>query len=125
MKSTILPLLAVGMVLCYCSCVKNNKEDLLAQQGLCDTSSISFATDIRPIIDGQCATAGCHNATTMAAGYDLETFSNLQTAALGSRFLGTIRHENGFAKMPKNLGQLDDCSIQKIVSWVNNGAQNN
>ena len=125
MKPILLSILTICCVLLYASCAKNNKEDILAQQGQCDTSITGYAQIIKPILDQQCATSGCHNSTTKAGGYDLETFSSLQSIALGTKFLGSLKHETGFSPMPKNSGKLDDCSIQKIETWVNKGALNN
>jgi len=115
-----------SIAILYSSCAKNNKEDLLGTTN-CDTTNVSYTQDIKPILAQSCNTVGCHNATSVASGYNLEDYSSLQAVATGPRFLGTIRHENGFSPMPKPIGspKLDDCKIKKIEIWVAAGAPNN
>ena len=107
------------------ACTNNSKEEILAQLEPCDTTTIGFANDIKPIIDQFCSTTGCHTATTMAGGRDLETFASLQMHALDDKLLSSINHESGASPMPKGSSKMDDCKIKKITRWINQGALNN
>jgi hypothetical protein len=125
MKLKKISLLAFTSYIVFCcSCAKNNKEDLIGNAS-CDTASVSYTQDIKPILAASCNANGCHNASSAASGYNLEDFSSLQPVALGSRFIGTIRHESGFSAMPKQADKLDDCKIKKIEIWIAEGAPNN
>lgn len=125
MKSKLFILSSIALMCIAVSCSNNNKEDILAELDPCDTTSTSYSLEIKPILDQFCNTAGCHNATSVASGYNFEDYNVVQSAALGTRFLGTIRHESGFSPMPKGSDKLTDCQIQKIEVWISKGALNN
>lgn len=106
----------------------NDKTDQLYPKvsgGGCDTTTISFKTNIQPILNASCALSGCHDAATPTNGYNFGLYSGAKLALDQGRLLGAIRHESGFSAMPKNAPKLDDCSINKIVRWANLGAQDN
>lgn len=125
MKFTITIICILSIFAILSSCSKNSKEAILEGLEACDTTSTAYSAEIKPILDQFCNTSGCHNATSVAAGYNFESYDNVKNAALGSRFLGSIRHESGFSSMPKGSDKLTDCQIQKIEIWVRKGAQNN
>jgi len=125
MKYLSILLVVISYLLINTSCTKNNKEDIVAGLTPCDTTNTTYNAVIKPILDQYCNSNGCHNATSIAAGYNLEDYNALKPVALGSRFLQTLRHEPGFSRMPKGADKLTDCQIKKIEIWVNNGAQNN
>jgi hypothetical protein len=117
--------LCIGIVAlagCY-----NDKADQLypSNTNSCDTATVSFAADIAPVLQQKCATSGCHDATTIQSGYNFANYSGAKLAADNKRLLGAIRWESGFSQMPKGMPKLDDCSINKITRWVNQGAQQN
>jgi hypothetical protein len=109
----------------FFSCTKNNKEDILAGQGPCNTTVTTYGEVVKPILDQFCNTSGCHNNVSLAAGLNLEDYNSLKPIALGDRFLGSLKHQSGFSPMPKGGDKLTDCQIEKIEKWVINGAQNN
>lgn len=104
----------------------NDKYDQLYPTGtaVCDTTTVSYAADVQPILTAKCNTAGCHDATA-SGGYTLTTHAGAQTAAGSGKLLGSINWTAGFSAMPKNLPKLSDCEINKITRWVNQGALNN
>ncbi len=109
----------------FLSCNKNSKEAILENLGPCDTTNVTYTNDIRPLINQFCSTSGCHTAVSVAGGYNLEDYASLRDAALGSRLLGSIKHNNGFSPMPKGGGKLTDCQIKFIEKWIQQGAPNN
>lgn len=125
MKSIIFTIVVLFVVLFLASCAKNSKEEILAQLDPCDTTSIGYALEIKPILDQFCNSSGCHNSTSIAGGYNFENYASVKSAALGTRFLGTINHSSGFSPMPKGGDKLTACQISKIEIWVRDGAQNN
>ncbi len=83
---------------------------------------ISFANDVKPIIDVNCATSGCHDANT-STPYEFANYDDI--AANANLILSVIRHETGVTPMPLNGNQLADSLIQKINCWVIQGKLDN
>ena len=114
------------------ACAKDKSKSCT---GSCPT--VSFKSDIIPIFTVNCALSGCHNNSTSANKYvELDSaaaYVSIMHAGtgyvvpgnpgysilLGQLYPGVSNH------MPNNGGQLDDCSIQKISCWIQQGALNN
>ena len=114
--------IAITMAGCY-----NDKYEELYPMGtvVCDTMTVTYTKDIKPIFESKCNTVGCHDAATASGGYDLTTHAGSQPGALNGRIGGAIEWKAGFSAMPKNLPKLSQCDINKIARWVNQGALNN
>lgn len=119
MRKLIVP---IGILL-FASCYSDKEDELYPKPAgnSCDTANLSFATDIQPIINSNCATAGCHDATTKSFGHDLSSYNGVVTSVNSGRFLGAIRHEANFLPMPKNGLKLPECEMNKIQAWVSQG----
>jgi hypothetical protein len=109
--------------LCLCiffqSCVDHNLPEPEIDECV---ATISFANDIKPIIDTSCALTGCHNGDN-GADKNWTVFSNFQTKRANvkdriTRPVGTPGH------MPA-AGSITDEQIQTIVCWVDQGGVNN
>lgn len=110
------------------SCYNDNRETLYPQPPIdgCDTTNLSFSSDILPIMIENCATPGCHTSVANAAGYALDSYQGVRQAAVtDQRLLGTIKQDQGFSPMPKGNSKLPACEINKISAWIASGAQNN
>lgn len=124
-----LALISLGLLLGSLSaCYKDNEEELYPSLSTCDTASVSYASHIAPIIQSACL--GCHSNTSApvaGAGIALEGHGNLSSyiSSNETRFIGTLEHTAGFSAMPKGGSKLDNCKINQIKVWINNGAQNN
>jgi hypothetical protein len=104
-------------ILCLNGCYYDNKEYLMGGITICDTTNTQFAAVINPIIIQHCTS--CHGGAAPSAGISLEGYTNVKnnyTAILNSMNNGT---------MPKGSPKLDNCTILKVQTWVNRGAQNN
>lgn len=112
----------VVMAGCY-----NDKYDNLYPTGavVCDTTTVTYAATVKPIIDAKCATVGCHDAATAGGGYDFSTHTGTAASVTAGKLLGTVNWTPGFSAMPKNLPKLSSCEINRITRWVNQGALNN
>jgi hypothetical protein len=82
-------------------------------------SRVSYADDIRPILDTNCQLSGCHGS---AAG-----IPSWATYATVSANAAAIKTNTGNKTMPPASSgrSLTDEEIQKIADWVDDGAQNN
>jgi hypothetical protein len=106
------------------SCYFDNKEDLYQNfPDNCNTNAVSYATVVRPIVDQSCAYIGCHAGASPAAGLKLETYAELKVIADNGKLVGRITGTTGTVMPP--TGPLNDCSIQQITAWVNQGAPEN
>ena len=92
----------------------------------CDTNRImSYNSDIKPLINTNCAGSACHSATTQAGSISYATYASSLPTINNGKFMGSINHLSGFSAMPKSANKLSNCNIAKIQKWVNAGAPNN
>lgn len=88
----------------------------------CDTSNFSFSANIQPIIQKNCE--GCHRGSNPSGGIALTNYTEIQQRALNGQLFGAINHEPGYFPMPKNQAKLEQCKIDQIKNWIDNGAPN-
>ncbi|GCD76699.1 hypothetical protein JCM31826_01810 [Thermaurantimonas aggregans] len=94
-----------------------------ASNAACDTSSVSFARDVQPILNDFCVS--CHTAGAPSGGVVLNTYNGVKTVADNGKLIGSISHTPGFSAMPPSGIKLDECKLNTIKAWVNSGAPNN
>jgi len=111
-------------------CYYDNLEELhpeLLLEGSCDsTGTISYQTQIKPILTNSCgANNSCHNTQGAGGGVILENHAGVKAAANG-KLLSSITWDGNAQQMPKGSpSKLNSCSIAKIQKWVTAGALNN
>ena len=116
------------------SCTSDNLEEM--HLVICDSTGIvSFASDIQPIMNAQCGTnnSSCHINPSADGGCGLANYTDmldyLVTPAKDIKFMKTVNHDPSISAtlyMPKlPLPKIDDCSIQKLQAWINDGKLNN
>lgn len=122
MKSAVLLILSLLLSMPFAGCYYDVEEELYPSG--CDTSSVTYSQDIKPIMDAKCNK--CHaTGSSLGAGIVLDTYAGLSGTAQSGRLLGAVRHESGYKFMPKNENKLDDCSILKLEIWVADGSPDN
>ena len=112
------------------ACYYDNFKELnpFINEAFCDTAStttISFASQVAPILQNQCSTgsAGCHSSNS---GRDLSTHAGVTNTYTGAKLLSSIKWDGNASQMPKGSGaKIDDCSIKTIELWINQGKANN
>lgn len=105
------------------SCEKDSVDSLNQNASDCDTFQLTFSQTIYPIIESNCKS--CHSGSAPSAGVSFDSYAGIKAAADNGSLMGTIRHENGWSPMPKNVNQLSACDIRKLEIWIENGSQNN
>ena len=105
------------------SCYYDNEEELYPVAPECDTTNVSYANDVWPIISSNCTS--CHSGGAPQGNVSLENYDDIVIAADNGSLLGTIKHEDGWPPMPKGGGQLNDCSMATIEKWVIDGTPDN
>jgi hypothetical protein len=94
-----------------------------ANTGACDTTNITYGGFIAPLLTSNCV--GCHSGGAPSGGITLNTHAGVQAVALNGRLFGAVNHSPGFQPMPRGSARLPQCTIDKIKSWINDGAPNN
>ena len=127
----------VGIAFCIYGCGKSF-DDSATELGLIfdnptvsGRASPSFETDISPILTQRCALAGCHVADG-PEDVDLRTYATLQKGGehgaiviAGNAKESELVEEIVEGKMPPDGPPLEASEIQRIIDWINNGAQEN
>ncbi len=121
-------------LLMLAGCVKDKSDT-----STCTTcSATSFKTDIIPIFNQYCATAGCHHGSYASNGHlNLDSavaYAQITQAGTGyvidSNANNSIFYDqivspvNASGHMPTG-SQLPPCLTQKIYCWIQQGARNN
>lgn len=82
-------------------------------------TTVSFQTQIKPLLETNCIKSGCHNGDN-GADRNWSVFANVQAKASG------IKTRTGNRSMPAdNTNALSQDQIDLIACWVDSGAQNN
>ena len=117
---TFIVLVLVGL---GAGCANDNEEDLYPETAICDTSAVTFAGTIQPILAQNCNS--CHAQAIASGGVILDAYAGVKKQADNGRLVGAINHAAGFVPMPLGGTKLADCNIAKIQKWVADGAPNN
>ena len=93
--------------------------------------SPSFSADISPILTDRCATVGCHVAGG-PHGVDLGTYDTLSAGGDDGAIVTDDAKESEIVKQivqgrmpPPPAEPLEAAQTQRIIDWINEGAQNN
>ena len=99
------------------SCTKDHVPAVIVDSNCTDT--ISFATQILPMIEANCVS--CHGSPN-STGYTLTDYSNISAnaAAILNSLSGT-----SVALMPQGGPALNDSLIQQFSCWKSQGTLNN
>lgn len=117
-----LPFLA--LVLIATACYYDKEEVLYPGSGECTVpTTLSFKTDVLPILDSRCNS--CHAGIAPSAGISLANYTDVMKSVNNGSLMGSITWAAGFSAMPKNSGKMSSCEIQKIQTWIDQGALNN
>ena len=96
--------------------------------------TVSFSTDILPILNAECNTSGCHSGTLPGVNLNLEpchAFTELMKP--GSGYIDTVNPKYSvlYAQMNSTsypmppTGKLDKCRIDLVLKWIRQKAKNN
>ncbi len=130
-KTSVSVAIATAVIIFYSiGCSKSN-DTTLANGGAvtpppaCDTVNMKYAANVIPILQASCYS--CHGAGSNggSGGIILDNYANLKKWADNGTLVGAITHAAGFVPMPYGQAKISDCNINKIISWVKNGAENN
>lgn len=89
----------------------------------CDTTSVTFALTISPIIKNNCQ--GCHSGGSPRAGISLTNYNEIKNQVNTGALFAVVNHIPPYTPMPYNQSKLNDCLVTQINKWIDEGAQNN
>jgi hypothetical protein len=81
----------------------------------------TYTTDVKMIMDNNCAISGCHNASSRADGRDYSNYSSVKSGSSSNVFLGSMQHLSGYKAMPQGRSKLSDAQLKTISCWIQNG----
>ncbi len=87
----------------------------------CDTTLVSFAADILPVMQQSCQ--ACHKGASPAGGILLTNYAEVFAQVTNGQLVPAV-NRTGLSPMPPSAS-LQLCTINKIAAWVNAGAPNN
>jgi uncharacterized membrane protein len=120
MKKPLL-LLTIPLLLSVAACTH--------QSPVCETDTISFATEVQPIFTSNCNMSGCHNSQDRAEGVNLSSYSGaanqVKAGNPSSSELYEVITATGSKKMPPaGSPALSADQISTIKTWIEQGAEN-
>lgn len=122
MRSYVFSCLLIGLLF-SCGTIPETET---AEAGCEIQETVSYATDIVPILESNCYR--CHNTEDYASKADgnlLEGYDNIKKKIDEGLVYGNIAHLPGFLKMPRRTAQIDSCDIATVKAWIDQGAPNN
>lgn len=129
-KSQFIPLILLCLLFGLSSCTFNNiEEDLVPPTSAdpCDSITVSFATDIVPILTSSCSGASlgqCHGAASPRG--DFTGYTGTKAKVDGGQFENRVLELKdmppGFSTGPKSLSAAQ---MDTIRCWLNDGAPDN
>ncbi len=124
-KNIILGILVLGIIsqVFISSCAKLNEEDILDDFRYCADDSVSFQNNVLPILNADCNS--CHAGASAEEGVELTDYANVQLYAGSGDLMGVLDHVSGLAPMPYGKPKLNDCKIETIRKWIDEGMRNN
>jgi len=117
----------MGIVL-FSACYYDKKDQVYPQVVVtsCDTTNITYAVTVTNILNTSCN--NCHgtaSANVSGGGILLSTYASVKPYVTNGKLINSMVQNGQASPMPKNMAKLDQCTINKMILWVNKGALNN
>ena len=101
------------------ACYYDNEKDLYGTEA-CDTTTVSFSGDIKPIVDANCVR--CHAPGGEQEVSPLLTYEDVKKYVSGNVI---VDRTTGTTTLMPPEGKMNNCNLLLIQAWVNAGAPNN
>jgi mono/diheme cytochrome c family protein len=112
---TVLVIATISQTACY-----YDNEQTLYGGNTCDTTAVSYSTDIRPILDANCIS--CHAPGGEQETSPLVTYEDMKKYTSDRN---VVDRTNGSSSLMPPSGKMSSCNVALIEAWVNDGAPNN
>jgi hypothetical protein len=117
------PLLLIIALFIIPGCYNDNEYDLYPFSAGCDSSNVTYAQTIAPIMEFSCNK--CHSTIVASGNVVTDSYEGLSTVAKNGKLWGGVNAEPGFVPMPNEGSKLSSCDLGKIKKWINAGSPNN
>jgi Planctomycete cytochrome C len=97
---------------------------------VCSKDSVYYVNEVQPILLSGCAMTGCHDVASHEGDISLVTYANVMKIvkagnANGSKLINVMIRTDGERMPPPPLAAIPAEQIEKIKTWINQGAKNN
>ncbi|WP_418263131.1 c-type cytochrome [Flavobacterium faecale] len=103
------------------NCSSDSESDISTPPTTPPTTTITYTNTIQSIMSANCTS--CHGTpTTNGASVSLNTYTNVKNAVINNQLIERISKAQGESGlMPFNGTRLPQTTIDKIISWKNDG----
>ncbi|MBK9639460.1 MAG: hypothetical protein IPO63_17275 [Bacteroidetes bacterium] len=115
-------ILVTLLTLLFSGCYYDVEEELYPNNGVCDTSNITYALTIAPMMNSSCNS--CHSGSAPSGNIDLSNYANVKLYVDDGSLYGSMSHDPNWSQMPQGGNKLDDCTLLKLKMWIDKGAPN-
>lgn len=106
-------------------CYYNVEQELYGSgTANCDTTAVTYSATITSLMN-QHGCISCHSAAAPSGNVTLSTYSGVKARVADGSLIGSVTHSAGFSPMPQGAPKMTPCDIQKISTWINDGAPQN
>jgi len=89
----------------------------------CEFPVVSFSASVFPLVQNKCE--GCHSGDDPAGGALITNYEEVKFLVDNDFFIQVINWEEGYEPMPYNGNKLQQCEIDMIQEWLDDGALDN
>ena len=127
MRLSLLVLSAIGAVLCFSTsnCYYDSIEAYYQGTNTCDTLAVQYSIQVQAILRDNCNI--CHGGDAISGGgHKMDNYQDLLNYVNSGTLLDRITAADTGPKMPPLPNSpLNDCDIDRIQAWINDGAPDN
>jgi hypothetical protein len=118
----IIPLLLICFLF---SCTSENEEDLFPPDApIPANQKVSFSTDVKPILTGNCTFSGCHSGGAQSAPGNWNNYIDVKARVDNGKFNIKVL-DPGYTMPRGDTGALAPSKRAILRRWVTEGAKNN
>ncbi|MBO6517340.1 MAG: hypothetical protein JJ975_12400 [Bacteroidia bacterium] len=89
---------------------------------VCDTTDVTFSGIVWPILLSTCN--GCHRPGNLQGGVSITNYSDVKTLVDSGTLQNVLARTGPKSPMPPQ-GPLEDCAMDQIRIWIEDGAKDN
>jgi uncharacterized membrane protein len=130
LKPTLIVLALFTIILSACGNATNSSSPATTNTQAVTNTSVSFANDVMPILQGRCL--NCHGGQQTQRGLSVASYATLIAGSQNGPVVVSGNSANSLlvqliqsGKMPRSGPSLTPAQIQTIIDWINAGVPNN
>jgi len=112
-----------SLVFFFQSCTSTSEQELRWAVIYCEDSLVSFQSSILPMMNTSCNS--CHSGSSPSGNVRLDNYNDVKIYAANGSLMGVINHSPGFTPMPIGKPKWNECRINTLQTWINEGMLNN